>query len=329
MGTILLFIYSIFQIILFTVVFTLSTVYFFRKHNPFYASLAILFIFYTLDIIVIMMTECVPSFSVFYDTTFLSVPSFKTIIYTVTATCLAFVYNSIFYENFEPKLYIPVIILALIWLFIPMFPGDSLRVYIYYEVYQIYTLFIGILSYKNCYTNKVLAKNQGLIRLSILLISFSIFIIIEDYIVIFYYDSFMPNTVSIQNRCFTEDILRFILSFYLISYLVNKIHPRLQIANDKEPHIINNPLNYPNNEEVNQKETESNEKINNFCKRYNLTTREQEILELILTYKSAPEISEILYIAPGTAKTHMHKIYQKIGVAKRSQLITVYNEYEI
>lgn len=331
METILIFIYSILQIILFTVVSTLATVYYFRKHNPFYIALAILFAFYTLDILVIMMTECVPSFSVFYDNVFLSVPTYKSLVLMVTATCMVFIYNSIFYDQVRPILYVPVIIMSLVWLFIPMFKADSLRVFIYYEIYQIFTLLLGASAYMNCMTNKVLVNNNRLLKLSVLIIIFSAFILIEDYIVIFYYDSYMPETVSIQNRCFTEDILRFILSFNAIVYLMHKIHPRLIREDDPEPFILNRSFT---NTEENNKDLESNkqsedEKFIHFCQHYDLTAREQEIFELILAYKSAPEISEILYIAPGTAKTHMHKIYQKLSVAKRSQLITVYNEYEM
>lgn len=332
MLSILTFVYSIFQIILFTIVSSFSIIYFFRKKNPFFIALTALFAFYILDVIVILMTEFVPTFTTFYNSTFLSVPAFKTIIYTVTSFCIAFIYNSIFYEEIEFSLYLPVILLTLIWLFIPMFPVDSLRVYIYYEVYQLYTLWIGILAYKNCHTNKVLAENHSLIRLSLLLIFFSVVIAIEDYIVIFYFDSYVSDTITIQSRCYTEDIFRFILSFYLIYYLSNKIFPHLQKDVHKDSFIIHNPLETTTSSletvETNQNES-LDTKFDAFCKKYDLTTREQEILKLILSYKSAPEIGEILYIAPGTAKTHMHKIYQKIGVAKRNQLISVYNEYSI
>ena len=45
-----------------------------------------------------------------------------------------------------------------------------------------------------------------------------------------------------------------------------------------------------------------------------LTNREQEILALIATGKSNQEIGEILYIAPGTVRVHVHAILQKLEV---------------
>ncbi len=50
-----------------------------------------------------------------------------------------------------------------------------------------------------------------------------------------------------------------------------------------------------------------------------LTKREQEILALVATGKSNQEIAEILYIAPGTVRVHVHTILQKLEVRDRTQ----------
>jgi two-component system NarL family response regulator len=50
-----------------------------------------------------------------------------------------------------------------------------------------------------------------------------------------------------------------------------------------------------------------------------LTKREQEILALIAAGKSNQEIGEILYIAPGTVRVHVHAILQKLEVRDRTQ----------
>ena len=50
-----------------------------------------------------------------------------------------------------------------------------------------------------------------------------------------------------------------------------------------------------------------------------LTKREQEILALIASGKSNQEIGEILYIAPGTVRVHVHAILQKLEVRDRTQ----------
>ncbi len=50
-----------------------------------------------------------------------------------------------------------------------------------------------------------------------------------------------------------------------------------------------------------------------------LTKREQEILALVAGGKSNQEIAQILYIAPGTVRVHVHAILQKLEVRDRTQ----------
>jgi len=50
-----------------------------------------------------------------------------------------------------------------------------------------------------------------------------------------------------------------------------------------------------------------------------LTRREQEILALIADGKTNQEIAEMLYIAPGTVRVHVHAILQKLDVRDRTQ----------
>ena len=52
-----------------------------------------------------------------------------------------------------------------------------------------------------------------------------------------------------------------------------------------------------------------------------LTKREIEILSLLLTRLSNPEIAEKLFISTETVKRHLYNIYQKFGVANRNQAI--------
>jgi two-component system, NarL family, response regulator len=54
-----------------------------------------------------------------------------------------------------------------------------------------------------------------------------------------------------------------------------------------------------------------------------LTKREQEILALVAAGKSNQEIAEILYIASGTVRVHVHAILQKLEVRDRTQAAVV------
>jgi len=54
-----------------------------------------------------------------------------------------------------------------------------------------------------------------------------------------------------------------------------------------------------------------------------LTRREQEILALIADGKTNQEIAEMLYIAPGTVRVHVHAILQKLDVRDRTQAAVI------
>ncbi len=54
-----------------------------------------------------------------------------------------------------------------------------------------------------------------------------------------------------------------------------------------------------------------------------LTRREQEILALIADGKTNQEIAQMLYIAPGTVRVHVHTILQKLDVRDRTQAAVI------
>jgi two-component system NarL family response regulator len=56
---------------------------------------------------------------------------------------------------------------------------------------------------------------------------------------------------------------------------------------------------------------------------YGLTQREQEVLALIASGKSNPEIAKVLFITPGTVRVHVHAILHKLGVRDRTQAVII------
>lgn len=55
--------------------------------------------------------------------------------------------------------------------------------------------------------------------------------------------------------------------------------------------------------------------------KYDISEREQEIIELILKGKSNKEIEDALFISIKTVKSHIYNIYKKLGVKNRLELI--------
>jgi DNA-binding NarL/FixJ family response regulator len=52
-----------------------------------------------------------------------------------------------------------------------------------------------------------------------------------------------------------------------------------------------------------------------------LTQREREILQLLSLGMAIPAIAKHLYISESTAKTHVSKVYEKLGAANRAQAL--------
>ena len=59
------------------------------------------------------------------------------------------------------------------------------------------------------------------------------------------------------------------------------------------------------------------------ARRYGLTLREQEVLELMVQGMSVPDIAERTSISYGTAKTHVSHIYKKLDVHSRDEALAL------
>lgn len=68
---------------------------------------------------------------------------------------------------------------------------------------------------------------------------------------------------------------------------------------------------------------ENSDNNSKFFEEYGISAREQEITELICEGKTNKEIAEQLFITLQTVKDHTHRIYTKVGVKSRVQLINM------
>ena len=59
-------------------------------------------------------------------------------------------------------------------------------------------------------------------------------------------------------------------------------------------------------------------------RKYGITQREAEITKLLLQGKSNKEIADQLCIAHHTVKNHVYRLYQKLEVNKRYQLVNLF-----
>ena len=129
-----IFIYNAFLLILYSIPLTLMCVCYSQTRKTLHLYIGILFLFYILDNLVIYMTEFLNTFSEFYDNLFMTVPTFKTIIFTATLSCILLINFKAL--NLSTKQMLPfiysLILIILLMLFVPIAPNSALKVWIYY-----------------------------------------------------------------------------------------------------------------------------------------------------------------------------------------------------
>jgi len=76
-------------------------------------------------------------------------------------------------------------------------------------------------------------------------------------------------------------------------------------------------------------EPERNYSLEEFCKKYEVSPRETDIVREICNGLSNKEISDKLFISLQTVKDHTHRIYIKTNVKSRVQLIYLVRELKI
>jgi DNA-binding CsgD family transcriptional regulator len=88
-------------------------------------------------------------------------------------------------------------------------------------------------------------------------------------------------------------------------------------------------LNYGTLLSVFADENKKDQSLEDFCKRYEVSPRETDIVREICAGLSNKEISEKLFISLQTVKDHTHRIYIKTNVKSRVQLINLVKEHVI
>lgn len=281
------------------------------------------------------MTEFLNTFSEFYDNLFMTVPTFKTIIFTATLSCILLINFKAL--NLSTKQMLPfiysLILIILLMLFVPIAPNSALKVWIYYFPCQLFTFALSmyglavIKKYPDLYSDTITGSFRKVLFYTAV---FSVLIVIEDTIVIFNFDVYSDIMVKINNRSLSEDIL----SIYHCIAAIRIFFPLLQIEGKEKMEVLDVPSAQIENTDFIAEPEEKKIPADNtyskfylFCKLYQLTAREQDILKLLLQDKNNEQISDELFISLGTTKSHIHNIFVKLEINKRRQLIEKYENF--
>lgn len=137
--------------------------------------------------------------------------------------------------------------------------------------------------------------------------------------------------------------LRFLLSFGILlpfifyDLLVTMLFsPLLYVAISflMGHHFITDVLHHPHTTEAGEDSASdrpetSGTNLEELAAKYTLSPREQEVLLLLLQGQTNQNIGEQLFISTNTVKTHISKIYQKVGVNRRYELLTLFKNVKL
>ena len=121
-----------------------------------------------------------------------------------------------------------------------------------------------------------------------------------------------------------SDAFCVVLSIWLVMFTQRE---RERYMSQKIESVLQQRMNEFQVYEQEKSKAVGKEQLTEFCAYYGLTERETEILRLILEGKSNQELSKELYITVGTVKAHVHSIFGKLEVTRRSQLMTMFMNY--
>lgn len=318
---IMLFVYNIFLIILYTCPVVYSLILYNSTKQQIYLSIGIVFLFFILDDTLIYMTEFLDSFSAIYDLYFIKASSIKIYLFLGIVIGYFIIQKNALKKELSILDYVILGFFTLSLIISPLVLHNPTIVLFYYlpQPFALYYLAFSGLKYLK--DNSNLIKENHLLSTYKKLLIFTIICIsimlIEDIVLIFYFKIYSNILVKNNYRSIFEDILSIYYAYFAIKYCIIKLNlPKNLINSNMETnklysvHVMNSNLIFYK-----------------YVNYYNLTNREQDIFKLILDNKNNKEISEDLYITVGTVKTHIHNIFKKIDVSKRNELLINYTNF--
>ena len=252
------------------------------------------------------MTEFLNSFAQSYDQAFMSAPAVKTIIFMGNAFFSISILAELHKEKLSPLHYTLLIVLAIWMITTPLMENSAFKVWLYYLGNQLFLFYLGIYCWQGTKKKLPLLNKHYLKQLMIINLFFSILIIIEDSFVIFNVDQYSSLATKIYNRSISEDIFSIVVCLLLLHFFIKERQPQEEKPQEQDASLL----------------------IQNFCRIHQFTQRETEIFALLLSHQTNQEIADQLFLSLGTVKTHVHNIFIKLEIKKRTQIMILFEKYK-
>ncbi|WP_170311549.1 response regulator transcription factor [Vallitalea okinawensis] len=302
----LLFTYNIILTIFFTIALTGYYIVYMKSKRRGFLFLSLLFFLMIIDNSIIYISEFSSSFGSLYETSDILYIVIDLIYFGIIVT-IRLIISHLFQDPFttrEKQLCIVVPIILLILSIVAPFQVSELLIYLSFYATLSY-LALRLYRHMNCNTEEFSerrSKAYSVFLFVSILLSFLGIVESGFYFMSYLSDPYLSSSpLSLEYRSVAFDIIKLLIFVIGIKNLYNCFE------------------NLFDQKDVSDKSTD--EKLNEFCIKYSLTSRQREIIELIIEGYSNKEISTSLHITEGTVKTHIYNIFKKTDISSRNQIM--------
>jgi len=194
-------------------------------------------------------------------------------------------------SNYEIPLYVLIIALQILLLMLQSY-------FLFLSITSVVFLYIA---FRAMIVARHKKRNKRSITVLLLCsILLGILVIVEDKFLLSFFPSLYANAANSYIMSISLNVLNAVHCVFIVGYCY------YYLKSINEPSIQSNGFVRKDSKEI--------------MRRYNLTSREMEIMELLFCGKSNKEIADELFISVGTVKSHTHNIFAKCDVTSRKDL---------
>ena len=281
-----------------------ATVFFFlykKTNKSIYLWIFLMFAVFLCFEFLYYMADYMDHFRQYYTWSLVNHPIIVTALYFLLHIAFANITVRYFDSAFKTADRVFFILFSLAILVLPMLPASDNNLFFYFLVIQLmryYWLARGFAMLKKAELGPKKTRQTKLFIYAAFAIN--TLALLENCVIIYLYDSIRYILPTASHRNISADILTVYMAVVAFTAALRLLSGRYYIHGGTEDYLL---------------------KLDGFSKQYGFTQREKEILSYIVQDRSNQEIADLLYISTGTAKNHIHKIYQKTGTSGRSQLM--------